>query len=157
MTYDQLNLTQWVQGFAQNILDEKSQKNQRSTVTISYNIMADANDFSWQNAKAAHAVLLCDMERGAVTWDNCDKVDRIRRVHAQKHTQNSKSWAKTSEQGNMKKPWFCKPFQNGSCTFQDHESNGKWQRHVCATFLERGKIVNHSEKDCTWVKRSKNE
>ena len=27
-------------------------------------IMSDATDFSWQNAKAAHAVLLCDMERG---------------------------------------------------------------------------------------------
>ena len=26
VTYDQLNLTQWVQGFAQNILDEKSRK-----------------------------------------------------------------------------------------------------------------------------------
>ena len=103
-------------------------------------IMADANDFLWQNAKAAHAVLLCDMERGAVTWDNSDKIDRIRRAHAQRHTQNSKSWAKTSEQGNMKKPWFCKPFQNGSCTFQkDHESNGKWQRHVCATCLEGGR------------------
>ena len=29
--------------------------------------MSDATDFSWQNAKAAHAVLRCDMERGAIS------------------------------------------------------------------------------------------
>ena len=27
-------------------------------------LMEDATDFSWANAKAAHAVLLCEMERG---------------------------------------------------------------------------------------------
>ena len=27
-------------------------------------IMSDTTDFRWQNAKAANAVLLCDMERG---------------------------------------------------------------------------------------------
>ena len=134
VTYDQLNLTQWVQGFAQNILDEKSQKTKDQMLQYLTDIMSDATDFLWQNAKAAHAVLLCDMERGAVTWDNSDKIDRIRRMHAQRHTQNSKSCAKTSEQGSMKKPWFCKPFQNGSCTFQkDHESPFRFQQIVPLT------------------------
>ena len=36
LTYDQLNLTQWVQGFAQNILDKKSQK---KTKIKCYNIL----------------------------------------------------------------------------------------------------------------------
>ena len=33
---------------------------------VSYlsDLMEDATDFSWQGAKAAHAVLLCEMERG---------------------------------------------------------------------------------------------
>ena len=103
VTYDQLNLTQRVQGFVQNIFDEKSQITKDQMLQYLTDIMADATDFSWQNAKAAHAVLLCDLERGAVTWDNSDKIDRIRRVHAQRHSQNSKPWAKTSEQANMKK------------------------------------------------------
>ena len=158
VTYDQLNLTQWIQGFAQNILDEKSHKTKDQMLQYLADIMVDATDIFWQNTKATHAVLLCDMEREAVTWDNSDKIDRIRRAHAQRHSQNSKSWAKTSEQGHMRKPWFCKPFQNGYCTFQkDHESNGKWQRHMCATCLERGKIFNHSEKECTWAKHRKKE
>ena len=86
VTYDQLNLTQWVQGFAQNILDEKSHKTKDQMLQYLADIMADATDFSWQNAKATHAVLLCNMERGAVTGDNSDKIDRIRRAHAQRHS-----------------------------------------------------------------------
>ena len=85
------------------VLDVKSQKTKDQMLQYMSDIMADATDFSWQNAKATHVVLLCDMERGAVTWDNSDKIDRIRRAHAQTHSLNSKSWAKTSEQRNMKK------------------------------------------------------
>ena len=48
-------------------------------------LMEDTTDFSWQGAKAAHAVLCCELERGTVTWDQTDCRDRIRRAHAQKH------------------------------------------------------------------------
>ena len=67
VTYDQLSLTQWVQGFAKNIIEEKSQDTRNHMLYYLADIMSDATDFSWQNAKAAHAVLLCDMERGAVS------------------------------------------------------------------------------------------
>ena len=134
VTYDQLSLTQWVQGFARNMIEENCQETREQMLLYLADIMSDATDFSWQNAKAAHAVLLCDMERGAVTWKDTSKIDRIRRAHAQKHSQNSKSWVKNSDVMTGKKPWFCKPFQTGTCTFsRDHESNGKWQKHICAT------------------------
>ena len=121
-------------------------------------IMSDATDFSWQNAKAAHAVLLCDMERGAVSWQETSKIDRVRRAHAQKHSQNSKPWTRNFDSNGGKKPWFCKAFQTGVCTSsRDHESNGKWQRHICATCLDKGKVLNHAEKDCNWAKKPKNE
>ena len=120
VTYDQLSLTQWVQGFAKNIIEENCRE------TKEHMLLSDATDFSWHNAKAAHALLLCDMERGAVSWKETSKIDRIRRAHAQKHLQNSKPWAKNSDTSASKKPWFCKPFQTGLCTInRDHESNGK--------------------------------
>ena len=90
VTYDQLTLTQWVQGFAKNIIEENCQDTREHMLFYLSDIMSDATDFSWQNAKAAHAVLLCDMERGAVSWEETSKIDRIRRAHAQKHLQNSK-------------------------------------------------------------------
>ena len=82
VSYDQLTSTQWVQGFCRNILEEKSGK--RKDLMISYlgDLMEDATDFSWQGAKAAHAVLLCEMERGSLQWENTDRLDRICRAHA---------------------------------------------------------------------------
>ena len=156
VTYDQLSLTQWVQGFARNIIEEKSQDTRNHMLYYLADIMSDATDFSWQNAKAAHAVLLCDMERVAVSWRETSKIDRIRRAHAQKHSQNPKPWTKNFDANGGKKPWFCKAFQTGACNFsRDHDSNGKWQRHICATCLDKGKTLNHAEKDCNWAKKQK--
>ena len=64
VTYNQLTLTQWVQDFCKNILEESC--NERKDITVSYlsDLMEDTTDFSWQRAKAAHAVSLCEMEWG---------------------------------------------------------------------------------------------
>ena len=49
-------------------------------------LMEDVNDFIWQGTKAAHAVLCCELERGTVTWEDSDCIDRLRLAHAQKHS-----------------------------------------------------------------------
>ena len=54
-------------------------------------IIEDTSDFSWVSAKACHAVLLCKMETGKVSWSDTSRIDRIRRAHAQKH-QNRQNW-----------------------------------------------------------------
>ena len=98
------------------------------------------------------------MERGVISWQETSKMDRIRTAHAPKHSQNSKPWAKKSDATASKNPRFCKAFQTGSCTFnRDHESNGKWQGHSCATCLDKGKTLPHAENDCSWVKNKKKE
>ena len=85
VTYGQLSLTQWVQGFCKNILEEKSSQRRDTMVSYLGDLMEDATDFTWQGAKAAHAVLMCEMERGSLQWEDTDQIDRIRRAHAQKH------------------------------------------------------------------------
>ena len=153
VTYDQLSLTQWVQGFCKNILEEKSSKRKNTMVSYLSDLMEDATDFTWQGAKAAHAVLLCEMERGTLQWEDQDRIDRIRRAHAQKHAPARGGWAKPSDPG--RKPWFCKNFQSGSCTHsKDHEFNGKVQKHICAFCLMGGKQLNHAEKDCLFKKQN---
>ena len=54
--------------------------------------MEDATNFSWANAKVAHAVLLCEMERGVLDWSHTEMIDHIRRAHAQKHTNQRPIW-----------------------------------------------------------------
>ena len=157
VTYDQLSLTQWVQGFCKNILEQKS--SDRRDIMVSYlsDLMEDATDFSWQGAKAAHAVLLCEMERGSLQWEDLDRIDRIRRAHAQTHVSSRSGWAKPLDHSS-RKPWYCKNYQFGTCVHsRDHESNGKIHKHVCSFCLSGGRQVGHPEKECPHKKSSKNE
>ena len=153
VTYDQLSLSQWVQGFVRNILDESDHGRHERMLSYMSDLMEDATDFSSQGAKDAHAVLCCELERGSVTWEDVDRINHIRRAHAQKHvSQGSKSWNKSDS---AHKPWFCKFFQNGSCTFtKDHEVAGRLHKHVCARCLQQGRLLNHPEKDCVMVKKN---
>ena len=49
-------------------------------------LLDDSNDFSWQAAKASHAVLLCRMEQDEViSWSETDKIDQITRANVQRH------------------------------------------------------------------------
>ena len=41
-------------------------------------LMEDCNDFGWQSAKGAHALVLCHMEENKVNWDETNKLDRLR-------------------------------------------------------------------------------
>ena len=45
LTYDQLNLTQFVQGFVKNVLDEQNQDCREKMLTYLCDLMEDANDF----------------------------------------------------------------------------------------------------------------
>ena len=47
----------------------------------------EATDFSWASAKGSHAVLLCRMEQDEIkSWLETDKIGRVRRAYAQKHS-----------------------------------------------------------------------
>ena len=54
-------------------------------------IMEDSHNFGWSAAKGSHAVLLCRMEEGRITWDETHKIDRIGRAYAYRSTSSSKS------------------------------------------------------------------
>ena len=150
ISYDQLSLTQFVQGFSKNILEETDHKIREKMLQYLSELMEDATDFAWASAKAAHAVLLCEMERSSVNWTQTHRIDRIRRAHAQKHTTNYRqTWGKNE---NSKRPWYCKLYQNGSCSHnRDHESGGKVYKHICAHCLSQGRQAAHPEKDCKSV------
>ena len=156
VTYDQLSLTQYAQDFVKNVLEEKSEKIREKMLIYFADLMEDATDSSWSNAKAANAVILCEMEWGRLTWEDSDRLDRLRRAHAQKHSfSKSQNWVR----GENRKPWYCKSFQTGVYFHKkDHENGRKLYRHICAFCLRNGKQLPHGEKDCTFAKKQpKNE
>ena len=64
--------------------DETNFKNKYSMLDYLISLLEDAQDFSWDAARASHAVLLCKMEQGDVkNYTDVDKIDRIRRANAQ--------------------------------------------------------------------------
>ena len=84
--YDQLSVVQWVAGFCQILREEQDSQVKEHTLDYLIALMEDANDFSWDAARASHAVLLCRMEQGEVkNYTETKKLDRIRRANAQRH------------------------------------------------------------------------
>ena len=67
ITYDQLSLTQFMRGFSRNILEEGNEEIRECMVRYLSDLMENAS------VKAAHAVLLCDMERGILQWGDTEK------------------------------------------------------------------------------------
>ena len=84
VSYDSLSISQWVSGFATIIRDEKDLQTKQNMLEYMAELMEDSHDFGWSAAKGAHAVLLCKMEEGRVSWDQTPKIDQIRRAYAQK-------------------------------------------------------------------------
>ena len=88
VTYDSLSTFQWVSGFCTIIKDESNVATKKAMLEYMSELMEDAQDFGWASAKGAHAVLLCRMEEGKVNWKMTERIDRIRRAHAQKIVNN---------------------------------------------------------------------
>ena len=156
-TYDDLSITQWVSGFVRCIQEEKSENTKASMLDYLGNIMEDASDFSWDSAKACHAILLTNMEADRISWNETEKIDRIRRAHAQRHvtatgTSATRSFTKKSKNIQSKSGLNCKYFQEGTCRYPSHHrSAGQFYRHVCETCDGL-----HMTKNCSQKSNSKN-
>ena len=152
--YDSLSISQWVSGFATIIRDEANEQVRDKMLEYLADIMEDSHDFGWASAKASHAVLLCKMEEGKINWWQTDKIDRVRRVHAQKICQQSNM---SGRRQSLPKIMPCRYFQKGQCSHKsDHETNGQAYRHVCSFCFSQGKSNPHALKDCR-RSNSKNE
>ena len=144
VTYDSLSTFQWVSRFCAIIKDESDVNTKNSMLEYLSELMEDAQDFGWTSAKGAHAVLLCKMEEGKVNWAMTDKIDHIRRAHAQKVVNNS-SKKSTSELPGIP----CKFFQNQKCPHKgDHHTSGQFYRHICSFCNTLGNHFPHALKDC---------
>ena len=116
-------------------------------------LLEDAQDFSWSAAKASHEVLLCHMEQGEINgWADCDKIDRIRRAHAQRHvTAPSEKGQKGQEKNQQSgKVLPCLYFNKNLCIQKSsYETRGVLCRHKSsACFSAEGKAYSHSQADC---------
>ena len=66
VTYNQLNITQWMAGFYRTLRDENCHTTKDHMLEYLIALLDDSNDFLWQATKARYPVLLCRMEQGEV-------------------------------------------------------------------------------------------
>ena len=149
VTYDQLNVTQWVAGFGRTMRDESDPIMKQHMLEYLIALMDDANDFSWTWAKASHAVLLCRMEQGEIKdFSDIASIDRIRRANAQKHVSAGVSATHASinkKQSKVTRSMPCTYFNQGTCMQQKtHETRGVLYKHICAVcFANTGRTFSH--------------
>ena len=154
-TYDSLSIFQWISGMCAIIREEKQTKVRNAMLEYVSDIMEDAQDFGWASAKGAHALILCKMEEGKVDWSLTEKIDRLRRAHAQKIVANP-STVQGRKNGEMQGV-PCRYFQTGKCTHKaDHVTAGQLYKHICNFCNNSGKQLNHPLRDCRNAKK-KNE
>ena len=85
-------------------------------------LMEDCHDFGWQSAKGAHAVVLCHMEENKVNWDETNKLDRLRRVHAQRTPNSYTSLGRKFK--SKDKGISCRFYQKGTCGQKSEHEKG---------------------------------
>ena len=158
LSYDDLTMAQWVSGFVRGVQEEKSVAAKSSMLDYLGNLMEDASDFSWESAKAAHAIVLTNMEADRLNWTETKKLDRIRRAHAQRHVTAPYSnisktpYGKKVKNSGSKNGINCKFFQEGTCRFPTHHrSAGVLYRHACESC-----DGPHVTRSCTQKSVSKN-
>ena len=84
--YDHFSITQWMAGFCSFMRDEKNSTYLTGMLDYLISLLDDANNFSWDAAKASHAVLICWIEQSEIKdYTQTDKIDQIRRANAQRH------------------------------------------------------------------------
>ena len=109
------------------------------------------HEFSWDAARASHAVLLCRMEQGEVkNHTKTKKLDRIRRANAQRRVFSSTNEAQNSQKKVKGKVLNCSYYNQCTCVHQrSHDTKGITYRYICAfCFQQSGKTFNHSEQNC---------
>ena len=80
--------------------------------------MEDASDFSWDAAKASHAVVLTNMEADRLQWSDTEKAQR--HITPGQSTVSKGPVNKKIKNSASKNGIICKFFQESTCRFMSH-------------------------------------
>ena len=153
INYDNLTISQWVSGFATIIRDESDLSIKNQMLEYLAEIMENSHDFGWAAAKGSHAVLLCMMEEGRITWDETQKIDRVRRAYAHRSASLPQGTHSNKKSGTKDPSMPCRYYQKNSCSHKgDHDTGGRLYTHVCSYCHSQGKNFTHLLKDCKKTK-----
>ena len=80
LTYEQLNVEQFVLGFLRSVQFESSPNIRANMEEYLRELMQNVCDQGWVQGKGAHSVVLSNMEDGIVTWHDLKNEKKIRKI-----------------------------------------------------------------------------
>ena len=142
-TYDELSNDQWVQGFLLCMLEEKDQKLRESMLQYYSWLMQDAIELNIMTARRAHAAVLQEIEKGKISWDRLDLIEKVKCRYTQRIVECQKQTGGMSNQA-------CRHFNKVFCRIDnDHVVNGILYMHCCTFCLKgTGRKYNHPASKC---------
>ena len=81
-TYDTLSVTEFVQGYVSNVLNETSPGTAHSMLIHLQEMMQDASDFPWENVRNYHGIVLGQMEQDQLSWKDSSSIQELRTQYA---------------------------------------------------------------------------
>ena len=149
VAYNDLKVEEFVYGYLQMIAAPKNDMDYEGMMRMLLNLMQDAMEFSWVNARAFYEMIGQDVEHGVLKWSD----ERI--IHEKRMTYARTVFPVRKEAGAQQKPPLtqalpgtkcCIPYQRHSCE-QDRDHHP--YVHACAYCLKtKTAICRHAEDDC---------
>ena len=99
-----------------------------------------------------HGEAIRKMEQWEIrVWSDTEKIDRVHRANAQRHTTGQSSSQKTQHKHSSAKTTTCVYYNKDVCTQkQTHETKGVLYKHVCVScWSNDGKAYPHPMTECT--------
>ena len=115
--------------FCRSMRGEKCDESKDSMLDCLIALLDDTNGFSWQSAKASHAILLCQMEQGEISsWSETDKMPRDIPIVTNLLVHIKRKKFQGQNQAKLTKSMPCVYYNNGSCSY--HETKGVYYKHI---------------------------
>ena len=156
--YDDLNVYQWAQGYVFCILDEQNNQIRENMLKHFTSVLQDAIELFFPTAKRAHGVVLQEIKKGKIDWNQLDQIEKIRSRNAQRVIGNPNP-SKLSEFA--EKHFICKLFNKGSCKFEkqsEHTDKGITYQHYCSyCYSSAGKKYDHPKTKCHRLRKDTKE
>lgn len=82
--YNDMTIAEFVYGFASQLLTENGPVDWKGQISHLRDLMQDSADYSWENARNFHGIVLSHIERGLITWQSKDDIALLRRRFSQR-------------------------------------------------------------------------
>ena len=131
--YDDLTMSEFVWGYIGQVLEPKNARVKERMLVHLKDLMQDASHHTtdWKDVRDFNGLVMEQMERSRLTWDDATAIDKLRQSYLYRPTPNLVP---------------CPAFQNGECKMAGDHDNLK---HMCShCFNASSKQLDHGEASC---------